>query len=182
MDEKGGCRELGKRSDKGQSGLQQLRALVVLTFERRDLGRCGKQADVLSRWTVGVNSSQTRELVVALPSFVPSQRTARPSSLGPRSSSSRPRVEMALAFPSEVWADVLSFAAGLGEEPERMTTHERAQLRETRLAVVQVCRGWKVRTGPLLSMAFPSSVSLAQVAYKTDSSRVPLLPPLPPRR
>lgn len=51
---------------------------------------------------------------------------------------------MAGTFPSEVWADVLFYAAGPGGEREGMTDKERAQLRDVRLAVIQVCRGWKV--------------------------------------
>lgn len=85
---------------------------------------------------------ETRELnrfVGLLPTTTPLN-----SSILLTTPSSRIEPSMTATFPSEVWADVLFYAAGPGAEREGMNDGERADLRDTRLAVVGVCRGWKV--------------------------------------
>ena len=83
----------------------------------------------------------------SLPSCPPPPRSQDPTSTSSsplrigRSASLR---KMGNTFPSEVWADVLYYAAGPGAEREGMADRERRELRDTRLAVVSVCRGWKV--------------------------------------
>lgn len=102
------------------------------------------------------------------PSFVAPQTTSIHSTSSNRNTTPS---YMAGTFPSEVWADVLFYAAGPGGEREGMTDKERAQLRDTRLVVIQVCRGWKVSW---ISFYLGSSVwkRLSRLAAGSDGKAI----------